>query len=477
MAAAKKPQSDTMLYTLITFVAFFVVATTIAVIYYVKFEKQSQIAEASQNKLRKLVTASQQQKGLGKIVGTIPRGNSALGTLVDYLDEMVSLATGEVPEPTSAEVKVDKAKRQAKAAVQLTQKHIDIDDPNTTGLIQIIEKLKAKLDNVTAAELALKKQLEDLQKRFDDVMAATSEKEQVLLAEKEKLQQQVNEIEQDYKALENLLRKSTDEQVQILSAQLNKEKANREELNRNLLKTQAELKIAQGRLKRFQDLLSPPDNEVIAYKGDGKIILIDDRTKTVIVHLNIGSDDRVYPGLTFSVYDRNMPIPRDGRGKAEIEVFNVGKNISQARVTRSEVKRPIVPDDIVANLVWDSDRTNVFAVEGEFDLDGDGAIDDDAVDEIRTLIEKWGGRVTDTISINTDFLVLGTAPKIRPKPSFEEMELDPMAMEKHEASLRKRAHYEEVQSQTQVLSIPIFNIERFLYFIGYKSQSDRPGAF
>lgn len=477
MPPGKKSQTNAMLYTLITFVALFVIATTFAVIYYIKFENQTEIAETSQSELRKLINSSEQQKGLGKIVGTIPRGSSAMGTMVEHLDEMVSLIEGGLPEPTSAEVKVDKANRQAKAAVEAAQKYIDIDDPNMAGLIQTIKKMNTKLDNVTSAERALKKQFEELQERFNNTMTTSAEKEEALLAEKEKLQQQVNNIKQDYDKLQALMKQTSEQRVQTLSTQLKQEKANREELNRKLLKTQAELKIAQGRLKRFQDLLAPPDSEAMAYKPDGKIILIDDRAKTIIVHLNIGNDDHVYPGLTFSVYDRNMPIPKDGKGKAEIKVFNVDKNISQARVIHLEAKRAIVRDDIVANLAWDRDRTNIFVVTGQFDLDGDGDIDHDAIDKIRTLIEKWGGRLADTISVDTDFLVLGRTPRVLQKPTFEQMELDPMAMEKYEASLRELDHYKEVQSQAQALSIPVFNLERFLYFLGYKTQSARPGAF
>jgi hypothetical protein len=35
----------------------------------------------------------------------------------------------------------------------------------------------------------------------------------------------------------------------------------------------------------------------------------------------------------------------------------------------------------------------------------------------------------------------------------------------------------EIQSQAQALLIPVFNYERFLFFIGYKTQSGRAGAF
>ncbi len=606
MPTGKRQQSSTMLYTVITFVGLFLISTVIAVIYYLQSEKHRTKAVALQSQMDELASSAEVRR-IGAIVGAKQPRKSRLGTMVDYLDETVSLIIGGLPEETSAEVKIDNVNREVKDILELLtqqypdtentapevpnnefvellanqqfsavsesfdetmknelppekleeiwestidqmgpfkkqiglrtekeadydivfitcefekgcldikvayndekqvtgllfvptppevlesyrqtpqlltqqQPYIEIDDPNTIGLVRIIEKLKTKLDNTTNTVLALEEQLEQLKSRFDDAMAAGFQKEQALLAEKEKYQQQVNEIKQDYDDLKTMMQQTSEQQVKTLMAQLDEERDERKRLNQQLLKTEAELAISEERIKRAQErlhaLVPPPDSEVAAYKPDGKIILIDDSTK--IVHLNIGSDDRVYRGLTFSVYEKNMPIPKDGKGKAEIEVFNVGKNISAARITRSNVKNPIILNDIAANLIWDSDRTNVFVVAGEFDLDGDGDIDYEAAEKIKALIEKWGGRVADDISIDTDFLILGTMPRVLKKPTFEQIEVDPMAMEKYEASLRKLTSYKEVQTRAEALSVPVFNAERFLYFIGYKAQSIRPGAF
>jgi len=613
MAAGKRPPSNAMLYTLITFVGLFILATVLAVIYYLKAEEYRNQAATLQSQRDELASTAELRK-IGSIVGAKQGRKSRLGSMVDYLDEIVSIILGTLPEDTSAEVKVDTVKRITKDTSQLlaqqppeqleqleqtepeniglknaaeafvdllvngqfstatenfdetmstalpadkleeiwnatteqtgpfklqigtrTDKELEYDvalvtcefeqgpidvklvyssegkisglffiptppdvlekytrpsetktetktesiDPAAVGLIRTIEKLKANLDNTTTAAFSLQQQLTDLRNRFDDSIAASLEKEKILLDEKEKFQQQVNDIKQDYAELEALMKQTTDEQVQTLMSQLEEERANSKSLNQQLLKTQAEAKRAESRMKRAQEklqtLVPPPDSEVAAYKPDGKVILIDNRAK--IVHLNIGTDDRVYRGLTFSVYDKNMPIPKDGKGKAEIEVFNVGKTFSAARVIRSEIKSPIILDDIVANLIWESDKTNVFVVAGEFDLDSDGDIDYDAVDKIKALIEKWGGRADDNVSIDTDFLVLGSPPRVLERPTREQMEIDPMAVEKHEASLQKLTAYKDAQNQAQALFVPVFNAERFFYFIGYKEQSTRAGAF
>ena len=476
MPIGKRQQSNALLYTVITFVALFLIAATFAIIYYVKAEDQRAVAQNAQKDLEKLISTAQQRKGIGKIIGTIPRRKSGLDIMVDYLDQMVTLIGGGVPEDTSAEVKVETVVRKARQTVELIS--LENADPNIS-LIRAMEKLKAKLDDAKNTEQTTGDQLSDLQNRFDDAMAVSFEKEQTLLAEKDKLQNQVNQTTSDYEELRSLMEKTSDQRVQALMEQMDEERANNKTIRLQLLKTQAEFKLAQKRMektaKQLHKIQPLPDIEATAFVADAKVILIDPQSK--IVHLNIGSNDHVYRGLTFSVYDKSMPIPKDGQGKAEIEIYNVEKNISAAQITRYDKSRPIVMDDIVANLIWDGDKMNVFVVSGEFDLDGDGVIDFNGDDKIKSLIEKWGGRVSDSISIDTDFVILGKSPAILQKPTFEMLEVYPMAMEKYQLTIQKLENYNKITEQARTLSIPIFNTKRFLNLVGYTQKSTRPGAF
>ncbi|MCH7558995.1 MAG: hypothetical protein IIB56_16305 [Planctomycetes bacterium] len=480
MPAHRRKQSNAMLYTLITFIGLLIVATTIAVIYYVKTEEYRDKANKAESNLEEIIKPAEQLKGLGKIVGTVPIGKSALGTMANYLGETVCLIVGGVPETTSAEAKVNDVNTKVGNALKSAQEYIDIAEPNTTGLVQIIGDLTAKLNNTINAKNAIQKDLNDQIAQFGITKRIYSEKDQVIQGEKNKLQQQVNTIQADYDELRTRLEKSTTEQVDTYREQLEEARANLKSLNDKLLKTQAELKMAEDVMKlaqqKVREIKPPPDHEALAHRPDGKIILIDDQAK--VVHLNIGSKQHVYRGLTFTVYDRSGSIPKDGRGKAEIEVFDVAETYSAARITKSETKSPVLMGDIVANLIWNSDKTNVFVVAGDFDLDNDGNIDQNAAGRIQTLIEKWGGRVADTISIDTDFLVLGGQPQVpKQQPTFEDLELDPGAMQRYETLLQRLNHYNQLRSQAQALWIPVFRYERFLYFIGYKGQISQAGAF
>jgi hypothetical protein len=65
--------------------------------------------------------------------------------------------------------------------------------------------------------------------------------------------------------------------------------------------------------------------------------------------------------------------------------------------------------------------------------------------------------------------VLGASPRVLTKPTLDQIEADPMAADKHEASIKASEQYEEVKNQAKDLYIPVFGVKRFLSFIGYES--------
>ena len=481
MPAGKRQQSNAMLYSLVIFVGLFIVATALAVIFYVKFEDQRKKAREAQSNLAQMATNGD-WRDRGKIVGTVRNRETYFGKMVDYLDRTVSIILGPLGPlgDNSAEVKVDKVNKDVNDVLKLAQEHFEqIIDPNVTGLVAVVQNLKAGLDRTIDEKTSLEKLLGELRQRFDDAITATQQKEKQLEDEKEQYHQQVIDITQKYDELKQLMEKTSDERAQTLYAQLEEERNNLKKTSDELLQARAELNMTRDRMERaleeLRQIKPSPDREVAAYRPDGKVMLVDDQAK--VVYLNIGTDDHVYPGLTFSVYDRNAPIPRDGKGKAEVEVFSVAEKVSSARIIQSQKANPVAINDIVANLVWDSGKTNIFVVSGEFDLDGDGILDRNAIDKVKGLIERWGGTVADMVSFDTDFLVLGEPPQVPPKPTPEESDADPMADERYEAAMQRFNLYKEIENRAQGLWIPVFTYDRFLYLIGFKEQSGKPGVF
>ncbi|MBN1510289.1 MAG: hypothetical protein JW955_25805 [Sedimentisphaerales bacterium] len=490
MPPGKRRQSNAMLYTLMTFVGLFIIATTVAVVYYVKAEELRTKAEEAQNELNRMASSDEVRR-LGDIVGAKVPGETQLGTMVQYFDRVVGIVTGTPVQATNAEIKKDSVAKavaaflsQARAYISLPAVEPGDSEPNApaanqVSLMSATSDLLARLEQTIAQKQAVEQQQRELQNRFDDATALWQKTEQDLTAEVAEYRTLVEQTKADYNDLRTLVEQSSEQRVANLLRQLEDERTRSKQLNQDLLKTQAQLDVAQQRLgdalTEVGKVQPPPDHEAEAQSPDGKVILIDEAAG--LVTINLGSDDRVYRGLTFSVYDSAGGIPRDGKPKAEIEAFAVDKKVSTARVLSSEKKNPITTNDLVANLIWDSRKINHFVIAGDFDLNGDGEPDYDADAGIQKLIQKWGAAVDNIVSAKTDFIILGTEPQVPPEPTFDELAADPMAREKYDRARQRQQRYDQIRQQARALYIPIFTYERFLYFTGYQSSVGKAGAF
>ena len=472
MAVARQGQSSTTLYTVITFVALFVIAATLAVIFYLKSEDWRDQYTKSQQETSEL--ASQNQvRNIGTLVGQKDRGQSRLGQLLGYIDQLYIMFGGGQSGETSAEVKMTEMQTKYNDILAKLPKDLALSsEANQIGALQLLETYDSKLKQKQELTDQLGSQLDELNKKYDLTKQESAKREEELRTQIRAEQKKADDIQQSCSRLD----KKGDEQLQSLKQQANDAVDEKNKTKQELLAVMSKLSVAESKFQESLDkqrkledmLLKPrPMEDVAAYQPDGHIIGID--ISSNIVFIDIGRDDKVYPGMTFSVYDKSASIPTDGSSKAEVEVFNVDKNTSIARINKSSKKNPIIEGDVIVNLIWDSKAVNRFVVAGEFDFNGDGDIDSDGAAKIKELIENWGGKVEDAVTIDTDFVVLGAVPQANKKPTLDEIQADPMATEKYEASVKASERYQEVKNQAKDFSIPVFNAKRFLNFIGYGS--------
>lgn len=474
MAVARQGQSNTMLYTVITFVALFLVAGIFAVVFYIKAEDWRNESIAAQQELSAFANASE-VRDIATIVGA-KSSDTRLSQLTGYTDRFYTLLLGVVPPDTSAEVKLSKAESQyADALAKLPKDMAVVGDVNGPGTLALMEMYRSKLTQKQDNLEQLTKQLGGLQDEFDIAKTGATERETELRTQVASEQTKADSVQKSYEQLRELMDKKTTEQVQALMQQRDEAITEKTQSRQELLAAMSKLNITQSRLadalSRLEILKPRPKEDIAAYQPDGHIVSID--VSTNIVFIDIGSDAKVYPGLTFSVYDRNAPIPTDGTNKAEIEIFDVDKNTAIARINKSAKRNPITEGDIIVNLIWDSKATNRFVVAGDFDFNDDGVVDSDGADKVKQLIENWGGKVEQAVTIDTDFVVLGIPSEVKKKPTLDEIEMDPMANDKYEASLNAVQRYQDVKEQAKDLYIPVFSIRRFLNFVGYESVATR----
>ena len=479
MPAGKPSQSNAMLYTMILFVVLFFIAGTCAVLFYTSTENYKAQANDLSNKISSLASEKEQRE-LSKSVGKRKGKETYFSMMSGYIDELTSAVTGEMPDETTLAARVNDAKEQInKMMEQVGQDASTSYGPEGADLLATIAALKSELDTARTKLEKSESMLADLQDDYDVSLENFRLEEDRLIEEKNHYQKQSDEVQADYDDLAEEHRKSADEQIESYMAKLEKAQATLKQKNQQIQQLQADLSDTgislQGAIAKLEAIKPRPDIEVAAYRADAGVVSVDMMTDTVF--LDIGSNDHVYIGLTFSIYDKNTPIPEDGIGKAQVEVFGVTETVSAARIVQSSKKNPVVPDDMAVNLIWDKMSSNSFVVAGQFDFDGNGTIDHDGKEKIIDLINRWGGKVTNDLNIDTDFVILGYKPKKLSKPTMTELDRDPMLDDKYAKYRVKERYYNNILSRAGTFSVPIFSQDRFLFLIGYETIASKSSPF
>ena len=241
--------------------------------------------------------------------------------------------------------------------------------------------------------------------------------------------------------------------------------------NATIAKLQKDLTDVTQRLRGIR----PGTNEPTIQKADGKIARVPDND-TVVIDLGLG--DQIVQGMTFEVYDWQAGVPALGdgmragdmpQGKASIEVIEMGPGFSRCRVIRRTPGYGLVVGDLIVNLVYDSTQKYSFVVYGDFDLDNNGQAAPGDADVIKRLVTQWGGKVVNEVNINTDFVVMGVEPTAEPIGNDDDAIVRQQKLEAQAALDR----YLATRRTAEQLNIPILNQNRFLNFVGYRSQATR----
>ncbi len=474
MAVGRQEQGSGLLYTAIIFVGLTLISLVAAIIFGVKTGDLRDQLSQSQQQLEEMATSSE-VSSIGTLVGQKQGGDSRVRQLVSLLDNTYKINTGLAPQETSAEAKVIELQSKYNDILVKLPKEFDIttapNDVNAPGIFRIVDIYDNKLKLKNSSIEQLNSQIASLNNDLDAAKLGAKNREQELLAQLGIVRQDANSVQASYNQLRDLMSKKADEQMQAMIQQREEAINEKNKSKQDMLETISKLTITQNRLEdalgKLNDIKPRPKEDIAAYNIDGHIISVD--VQSNIVFIDIGNDSKVYAGLTFAVYDRSAPVPTDGTSKGEIEIFDVAKNTATARIVTMSKRNPIADGDVIINLIWDSKAVNRFVIAGDFDFNGDGYTDADGASKIAQLVENWGGKVEDTVTIDTDYVVLGNEPQLKKKPSLDDVEADPLANEKYEASVAAKEKYNDAVKQSKDLYIPIFNLKRFLNFAGYEA--------
>jgi hypothetical protein len=204
------------------------------------------------------------------------------------------------------------------------------------------------------------------------------------------------------------------------------------------------------------------------WQENWKIVRLD--RKGQLPYINLGTDDHVTPGLTFSVHGvgpNGKPLPLV---KGTIEVVRVlGPHLSQARVTSvADANRdPLLPGDMLFNPSWHPTQKKHIALAGLIDLTGDGR---DSLPELRrnlarqnVEVDAWmdpndGSVKGKGVTNQTDFLVVGQGSEALTGSRSRDPKLGP-AVDKAIKDLKEKAASN---------GVAIVSLKKYLELIGYR---------
>ncbi len=413
-----------------------------------------------------------EQRSIELVKSAQEGGPTVVGLIEGARSQTAELATGDAADsPATVRTKRDQLLRtiRTEALVAEADSFEDLSYQEAlarlysaytaeSGLRRAAEERTSQLESektkLVEADAARKN---DFDRRAEEASRQLAQCESDRAAYRTERDRAIEGLERD---LEESRRRSTED--------VTRERLARQAAEQKLTEVQQRVAVQQEKLG---GLLIGPEELATARQPDGKILTAIPGDE--VVYIDLGEQNTLTLGLQFTVYSAKTGIPPDGRGKARIEVVSISPESAECRIMGVAPGQVILEGDLIANPVYDPNRPPTFIVVGEFDLDGDGAIDRNGAATLESLIREWGGRVATEVTPLTDFVVLGTPPR-RPRAAADATSTGAGAPTGQGAGTQDAwTKYQEIAAAAKSMSVPVLTQNVFLNFLGYSDRQVR----
>lgn len=405
---------------------------------YARFVSDAQREHAS---VRAVLTAAQNQN------------RSVVEHLMLTRAELLNLLTGDQQAPMDA----------------VRQRQASIDGADAMPLFDLINQRVARIaqleQRVSVAEQdrrAAQAQAEAEARRIAEIEASFDNRGSQLQGDVNDIMAGLTQTRTRFGEIENRFARDTEQLESRYAQRISDQQDRIDQLVQENIVLQDQL--IRARAAGAADRVMPLDEAALV---DGRIDAVDRAANEVV--LSIGRQNKVVLGMTFAVYSNATDIRVDEQtgeyapGKAALEVVRVEQGFSRARIISSSEGNPIIRGDVIANAVYDPNKTYKFVVDGLFDINGDGRATRFERDELAALIERWGGTVVDEVTGDLDFIVLGARPVLPPEPGPGA----PIAViNEYNRLQREIQRYNDLLAAAEATSVPLLNANRLQTLIG-----------
>lgn len=460
-------------YWFMVFVGLWLVSTVLLVILYTDQNTLKLAAQDWQEERARFILPQEQNTLSTWMDRARTTNRSLVGILNDERVAALKMIAGEQGDSQQPELAA--AEKLAGDAVRRIATEQRVADPSlytlNTDLKTIIERLYDEHVGLADTLASAKTENEELKQRELARLEERAEEQRSFADAAAGLSQRVETIQADFSASVQ----EREGQINDLTGQITQLREEAEQKRKD-----AEQQIAtldDQVMKLATILVDVREKEAKLFEQDPSALIRDMDGKILeavpaagIAYVSVGRRDRVVQGLTFEVYPPSGRINADGSGKGTVEVISVGPDTAECRITRYDVADPIVPGDLINNIVYDRRQTTRFVAIGGFDLNGDGVADEGGEDVISALITDWGGTVAAEVDATTNFVVIGAQPTEPGLPEDASPEDEVRAADQKELFDR----YQRIRTEATRLAVPLLTQTQFLNLMGFLGSSGAP---
>lgn len=381
-------------------------------------------------------------------------------SLVTYLDESLQAAMKAVTGSSST------------TPDDLTKKLATVPGADTAPLLGVIAARDSEIgrlkQDMADADAARKAAQDDLQAQVDRLKTIEQGHAATINALKDQIGRNQAEVDKNRDMVQTTIAANNArvDDIRTNSAQLESTLRGRvSELEEKVIIQQGVIDQLRG--EQRNDTLRPTDEYALV---DARVIATEGAAGRAV--LDIGRNKRVVLGMTFEVYSDAASIKPDAqgvypRGKATLEVIRIDPTSSVCRIVTEKRGNPVVVGDVAANAIYDPNKTYSFVVFGNFDASRNGIATPQGRNDIVGLVSNWGGKVTDDISGNTDFLVLGEKPVLPPAPPPD---APIQVIQEYIRKQRDAQEYDRLFKTAIQTGIPVLNENRLYTLTGWQGS-------
>jgi len=343
-------------------------------------------------------------------------------------------------DASTADVKTTSMVAAIRSLVQRVKALVLQVKQDATAVGDLEGQIKGLQDELAAAKAEHTRQMAQLQQNLDD------EKTRITAARDSAVQQSEQFKEE--------MQRITDRIIAERSAAAKE----RDKLTREILTLQNNLKDMAKEIAAFRKV--PTETGV-----DGHVVSIAEQGQTLVAYGDLGKKDGVLLGMTFSIFSpselgKTLPNP-----KAQCRIVKIMDNSCELRIYEIQRDNPVVIGDVLHNPVYDRSRRMRFVLVGKMDIDGDGLDDSE---QLKALIQDFGGKIDPALTVQADFLVVGEEPVVAAPPAADASPQERVKYEEHRKSF---IQYTEAKARAENFSIPVLSLNRFLGLVGLAGES------